>query len=65
MGFLLGIAISLGLRLSLGDVIGIPPVITGSIMLYTAILSLIMGIIASLAPLRRLLTIDPAEVFKS
>lgn len=65
LGFVLGTIISLLLASALTSLIGIPPAITFITVLGVGALSLVMATIASFAPLRRLLAIDPAEVFKS
>lgn len=64
-GFGLGVVVSFALSQLLKEAIGIPPVITGPVVAGTAALSIIMGVAAALVPLRRLVSIDPAEVFKS
>lgn len=65
VGFGLGVLFSLALGPLLKDSIGIPPVITGAAVAGTAGLSAVMGVVAAFVPLRRIVKIDPAEVFKS
>lgn len=65
LGFIVGTIASLLLASGLTKLIGIPPIITLNTVLGVGALSLVMATIAAFAPLRRLLSIDPAEVFKS
>lgn len=65
VGFVLGVAVSLALTPLLRESIGIPPVVTTEAIAVTAALGAVMGLLAAFVPLRRLVRIDPAEVFKS
>ena len=64
-GFAIGALLSFALAPVLSGIIGIPPKITLPIIAFNGSVSLVMGVLASFVPLRRLLKIDPAEVFKA
>lgn len=66
---LIGLILGFGLTLAAGwlvvNVLDLPFVLQTRSILNALILVIAMGLIASLLPVRRLVSIDPAEVFKS
>lgn len=64
-GLLLGIGLSAGINRLLAYLINITPILSYSSLLIGCAAVLGMGAMASLVPIRRLVKIDPSEVFKS
>lgn len=65
IGLGIGIGLSYLLAQGLADWINLLPEISGHTVQVVVALGLGMGFVASFVPIRRLVTIDPAEVFKS
>ncbi|HUD21184.1 MAG TPA: FtsX-like permease family protein [Candidatus Saccharimonadales bacterium] len=65
LGLVIGIGLSFGVGWLISNLLDLSFVVTDIALITVVGLAFIMGILASLIPVRRLAFIDPAEVFKS
>jgi len=64
-GLVLGTGISLLLARGMAEWVNVAPQITSGTVAAVVVVAAVMGLLASLLPVRRLTKIDPAEVFKA
>jgi len=65
LGFIIGVSLSYVTSYILYTNMGLHSVITGQTLVYVFAVVLVMSVIATFVPIRRITQIDPAEVFKS
>jgi len=65
LGFFVGVGLSFGIGRILDIYLGLTTDINQTTIIYIFIVVLVMSVIATFVPVRRITNIDPAEVFKS